>query len=147
MKKISIHTKVKNVLADTITPVSIYLKARDVFPNTILLESSDYRGSENSFSFICMNPISTFMVNEGKLTVEFLGETKVEEKINSPAHFSLKMNEYVKSFHFLEGDEAPINGLFGYSEYDAVQYFETIKFQHKKKESYKIPEVRYSFYK
>ncbi|MBT8234943.1 MAG: anthranilate synthase component I family protein, partial [Bacteroidia bacterium] len=54
----TLETHVKKILSDTLTPVSIYLKIRDTFPNSILLESSDYRASDNTFSYICCNPIA-----------------------------------------------------------------------------------------
>ena len=63
-------TYYKKILADTITPVSIYLKIRDKFPNSILLESSDYHGNENSFSYICCNPIASIKVEDNKINLE-----------------------------------------------------------------------------
>jgi len=60
MKKYIIRTTVRKLLADTITPVSIYLRIRDIYPNSLLLESSDYHGNENSYSFICMKPLACF---------------------------------------------------------------------------------------
>jgi len=66
MTRYKIKSNVKEILADTITPVSIYLKVRDAYPNSLLLESSDYRGNENSYSFICINPVASFIVDKGK---------------------------------------------------------------------------------
>ena len=68
MIKYKLHTKYKKLLADTFTPVSIYLKLRDKFPNSILLESSDYHGNENSFSFICSKPIATIKLENANGT-------------------------------------------------------------------------------
>ncbi len=65
MKTFSLYTHYKKILADTITPVSIYLKIRDKFPNSILLESSDYHANDNSFSYICCNPIASIKVEDG----------------------------------------------------------------------------------
>ncbi len=62
MKSFKLNTKYKQILADTITPVSVYLKIRDKFPNSLLLESSDYHGSDNSFSYICCNPIASIKI-------------------------------------------------------------------------------------
>ena len=56
------------MLADIITPVSIYLRIRDVYPNSLLLESSDYHGNENSYSFICMKPLASFSIENGTIT-------------------------------------------------------------------------------
>ena len=62
LKSFILNTKYKQILADTITPVSVYLKIRDKFPNSLLLESSDYHGNDNSFSYICCNPIASIKI-------------------------------------------------------------------------------------
>ena len=147
MDKINFKVQTRKILADIITPVSIYLKARDIFPNSVLLESSDYRGNENSFSFICMDPIADYILDEGKYEITY--ENKIIEtgKINSPEEFSANFNAFLNSFLCANPEVAPVNGLFGYSSFDAVQYFETIKFRHEKKENYAIPDLRYSFFR
>jgi anthranilate synthase component 1 len=70
-KTYPITTRHKKLLADTLTPVSIYLKLRDRFVNTILLESSDYHGNENSFTYICCDPIASFKLNNSTVTQKF----------------------------------------------------------------------------
>ena len=65
MTEFKIKTTSKTLLADIITPVSIYLRIRDVYPNSLLLESSDYHGNENSYSFICMQPLAGFEADKG----------------------------------------------------------------------------------
>ena len=62
MKTFNLYTHYKKILADTITPVSIYLKIRDTYPNSILLESSDYHANDNSFSYVCFNPIASIKI-------------------------------------------------------------------------------------
>src|SRR5215213_9541410 len=57
MKKIPLETKCKKMLADIFTPVGIYLRVRDRFRDTILLESTDHHAAENSYSFICINAV------------------------------------------------------------------------------------------
>src|SRR5471030_1343711 len=71
MKKYKIVTTYKKLLADTTTPVSIYLRLRDVFPNSLLLESSDYHSRENSVSYICCEPIGGLILNEGRLKIKY----------------------------------------------------------------------------
>ena len=115
------------MLADVITPVSIYLKAREAFPNSILLESSDYHGNENSFSYVCCNPISSIKVQNDVIERIFPDGHKSSEKItkemdipNEIHKFSQKFDADEQKFKFIN------NGLFGYINYDAVQYFEDI---------------------
>jgi len=148
MKPIQVKVDVKKILGDTLTPVSVYLKFRDLFPKSVLLESSDYHGNENAYSFICIKPLAGFEANEGEITVEYPGG--VLEKLQVEDHFSVakELNNFYKTFQ-LSGKtkDAPANGLFGYLSYDSVKYFEKIEIKTEKKDAYAIPEVRYHFYK
>ncbi len=138
----------KKVLADTLTPVSIYLKMRDMYPGAFLLESSDYHGNENSFSFICLQPVASFIVDRGISVSTFRNSDKQTASINKPSDFSIALNGFLHSFDTTKNeDNLPVNGLFGYSTFDAVKYFETIKIQAPSKDNYKIPDVCYQFFK
>lgn len=147
MKTFKIRTCTKNILADTITPVSIYLKARDLYPNSILLESSDYHGNENSFSFICLQPIANFIIDRSKLTISLPDGAEIKDEIKSTDNFRDYFKAFINAFEVESEQALPVNGIFGYSSYDGVQHFETIKFHHDVKEIHHIPEIRYSFYK
>ncbi|MDD5571006.1 MAG: anthranilate synthase component I family protein [Bacteroidales bacterium] len=149
MEKIKITVKTKTLLADTITPVSIYLKVRDKFSNPILLESSDYRGSVNSSSFICFQPLADFMVEKYNIIEQFPGDVKVETTIDKNVSVPAKMQAFINAFQFnaIEPAISNINGLFGYASYDAVKYFENISINAKVKEAYYVPEIKYSFFK
>jgi anthranilate synthase component 1 len=148
MKPIQAKVNIRKILGDTLTPVSVYLKFRDLFPKSVLLESSDYHANENASSFICIKPLAGFEVNEGMVTVEYPGQ--VTEKIQVTDHLSVarELNSFYHSFQ-LSGmtNDTPGNGLFGYMSYDSVKYFETIDIKADKKDEYAIPEVRYHFYK
>ncbi len=148
MAKYKIKTNIKEILADTITPVSIYLRIRNAFPNSLLLESSDYHTSENSYSFICLNPVASFIVEKGKSIQYYPDGTQILNDLKDIKSFNKHFNEFLCSFELEdEGKSVPVNGLFGYTSYDAVQYFETLKFKRAVNREYEIPEVRYSFYK
>ncbi|MFD2542187.1 anthranilate synthase component I family protein [Lacinutrix gracilariae] len=147
MKTFSLYTHYKKILADTITPVSIYLKIRDKYPNSILLESSDYHANDNSFSYICFNPIASIKVENDRIEQHFPdGSSKknytksisVTEEIHKfTQRFKVKSE---KKFKFIN------NGIFGYTAYDAVKYFEDIEIT-KKPDSLNIPEIYYSVYR
>lgn len=145
MNKIKLITKYKKRLADTITPVSIYLQIRDRFANPILLESSDYHGQENSYSYICFNPLASFSF-DGKVVKEELplGKSKSytldkESKlIDALRSFSSQFEEKSLNLKFIT------NGLFGYMQYDTVSRFEDIKL--KNTEESKIPMMHYAVY-
>ncbi|MGB5387441.1 MAG: chorismate-binding protein, partial [Eudoraea sp.] len=141
-----LKTYYKKILADTITPVSVYLKIRDKFPNSILLESSDYRANDNTFSYICCNPIASIRVKDEQITQLFPDKSINKISINSGTDvvkiihdFSQKFTTKSNGFKFIN------NGLFGYMSYDAVRYFEDISIT-KKDGSLDIPDIYYAVY-
>ena len=147
MKKYIIKTRTRKLLADTITPVSIYLRIRDVYPNSLLLESSDYHGNENSYSFICLKPLAGFEVEYGIATESYPDGSKITTTLKGHHQFNERFREFLQSFEQKGGQEGvPANGLFGYTSYDAVRYFENIKLRTRIIPEQKIPDVRYKFY-
>ncbi|GET20790.1 anthranilate synthase component I family protein [Prolixibacter denitrificans] len=148
MKTIKFSPRVKEILADTVTPVSIYLKLRDIYPNTLLLESSDYHGNENSYSFICIKPEATFMVEQNNIRIKYPHQQDEIRPVEKHGQVADELDAFFQSFKPSNGISGiPANGLFGYVSYDGVQYFETIKFKNPVKPEYAIPEIRYSFYR
>lgn len=136
----------KKIIADTITPVSVYLKIRDHYPNSILLESSDYHANDNSFSYVCFNPIASVSV-ENNLYIEnhpdgTVNRIEIDDTIDVPSLIS----EFSKLFSTTNEEFKFINqGLFGYMNYDAVRYFEDIVVS-KKEQATEIPDLYYAVY-
>ncbi|MEL7588401.1 MAG: anthranilate synthase component I family protein [Prolixibacteraceae bacterium] len=148
MNPISVKVNIKSILADTLTPVSVYLKFRELYPHSILLESSDYHGHENAWSFICIKPLACFTADNGTITIERKGLPVQTTQIDARHPVAGELNAFFRSFRLSgDGAGAPVNGLFGYMSYDSVKYFEKIDIQAERKESYAIPEVKYCFYK
>lgn len=145
MIKIKIKTASKKLLADTLTPVSIYYKIRDKFSNTALLESSDYHSKDNSRSFVCVKPIASFIVEGDKIIKEYPDGKKQSTCLDKNFNVVVELQSFISEFD-IENDEL-ISGFFGYTTYDAVQYFDTIKFQKVVSEEHYIPEICYSLYK
>jgi anthranilate synthase component 1 len=134
------------ILADTITPVSVYLKVRDRFPNSILLESSDYRANDNTFSYICCNPIASINIQNEKITKQFPDGTKEQSSINKTTNVPLEIEAFSKLFDAETSEHKfPNNGLFGYIAYDGVRYFEDIDIA-KKANNLEIPDIYYAVY-
>ena len=148
MAQFKLYTNYKKLLADTYTPVGIYLKLRDRFPNSILLESSDYHGNENSFSFICCSPLATFKV-EGEVITEIYPDGGVSSvPVNSNGTVSQILKAFAEMFEVQKQDLKVIpNGLFGYTTYDSVRYFEDIMIASSRKEEKSIPDMMYSVYR
>ncbi|MCL9808872.1 anthranilate synthase component I family protein [Flavobacterium luminosum] len=146
MIKYKLHTNYKKILADTITPVSIYLKIRDKFPNSILLESNDYHSNDNSFSYICCNPIANIKVENEIISTTFPDGSVTNQSIEKPnqvigaiQHFASRFESENSNFKFIT------NGLFGFTSYDAVRYFEKITIQ-KRVTDLQIPDIYYAVY-
>ncbi|NNK87112.1 MAG: anthranilate synthase component I family protein [Flavobacteriaceae bacterium] len=146
MKSFNLQTHSKKILADTITPVSIYLKLRDKYPNSILLESSDYHANDNSFSYICSNPIASIKVENDLIIQSFPDGSSQETKATSVSVIH-EIHEFTKRFN-VESDNGfkfINNGVFGYMTYDAVRYFEEVEID-KKPGRIAIPDLYYAVY-
>ena len=146
MKTYQLHTNYKQILADTITPVSVYLKIRDKFPNSILLESSDYHANDNSFSYICFNPIASIKVENNTIETHFPDGFSEITPIDSNVNVVKEIEKFSNQFLTEKSDFKFISqGLFGYIAYDAIQYFEKVTLAKKSKEN-EIPEIYYAVY-
>jgi len=143
-----IYSNSKTVLADVQTPVSIYLKIRDVYPESVLLESSDFHGNENSISFIGLNPLARFEANSGMIKESYHDGTSDLVNTYNDRNVVEQLNHFLRSFEIAEDkNESPFNGLFGYTAYDAVKYFEDVETKKGKFNSSDIPEMMYIFYR
>ncbi|MEO9484225.1 MAG: anthranilate synthase component I family protein [Ekhidna sp.] len=126
MKKIQINTRERKILADTITPVSIYLKLRDRFANSFLLESSDYHGAENSFSYICCSPLAYLKADAKNIECKLPDQNpkKYESK-----DLKVEIEGFVSSFESSNSSGFIRSGLFGYFNYDAKGQFGDLKLE------------------
>ena len=148
MRKVAVKVVRRRILADVITPVSIYLKVRDIYPNSLLLESSDYHSKENSYSFICMDPLAEFLVHHHALNISLPGQETIQQKVDQDNDVVSRLREFLSVFHIESGGEdLLVDGIFGYSSFDAVEYFEDIRFQAAIPEKEDIPELRYNFFR
>jgi anthranilate synthase component 1 len=138
----------KEMLADVITPVSMYLKLRDRFTGAILLESSDYHSPENASSFIALEPIASIQLKDGDLIEEVFGNKQhIDAKGKGKRFVSDRLKAFVNQFDLEDKENVTkANALFGYTAYDAVPFFEDLDFNTDKKQS-GIPQMRYSLYR
>jgi len=151
MKKIELSTTSKKLLADVYTPVGIYLRLRDRFRDTILLESADFHAGENSFSFIGINAIAGIEIkNLGEIEYKFPLQEPKKIAINPQTKVADEIWSFMQHFHIAEPAEMPVSmaqGLFGYTSFDAIQFFEDIHFTtHNSQPDSHIPLVRYRLY-
>lgn len=146
-KQYVLKTTYRQRLADTHTPVSIYLKLRDRFPNSILLESSDYHGTENSFSYICFQPIARFEVSKNQILKQFPDNQIQKIEQSSEVNVIQELQQFSQAFE-VEASPFPFisNGLFGYTTFDGVRYFEDIEIQTFQDDTRQIPDILYQVY-
>lgn len=130
-------------LSDTHTPVELYLKIRDKFPHSFLLESSDYKSKENSYSYLCMQPLASFIVHRDETEISLPHH---HQKLKT-ANISIQDELYAFSKLF-KADDLPFdfitNGLFGYTTYDAIPLFEDISFSN---QDFSLPLIQYHVFK
>ena len=148
-------TQTRKILADLYTPVGVYMRLRDIYPQSALMESSDYHGTENSRSFIGVHPIASIAVGHGVVTATY-PDGRVEEK-ELPAFgegkgeecklaISKAFNDFIQVFH-VEGEGSECCGLYGFTTFNAVRYFENIPVKDTTMEKNDAPDIYYIMYK
>ena len=138
----------KEIITDTLTPVSIYLKIRDIYANSILLESSDYSSKDNSYAYICFKPIAKFELENNYLQINYPNKERSVYNIKDSDSVFNKLNEFMNSFEFSSNwkkDKFQSKGIYGYMSYDSINYFENITLENKNFGD-NIPEMLYCLY-
>lgn len=146
MKQYTYTTAYKTLLGDLHTPVTTYLKVRDLFPQSVLMESSDYHGVENNRSFIGLNPIASISISHGKATAKFPDETQEVRDIDDHYRVDQAISDFLTRFQ-VEGEYAHYCGLYGYTTFNAVRYFEHIPVKDSISTINDAPDMLYILYK
>ncbi|MDF9828980.1 anthranilate synthase component I family protein [Parabacteroides sp. PF5-6] len=136
----------KQLLADLHTPVSIYLKVRDLFPESALLESSDFHGNENSLSYIALCPVARIGINHGTCSLLYPDGQKEVKPLSEEYTVADAMNAFLSSFS-VRGENKEVCGLFGYTAFDAVRYFEPVPVMEAHHDENDAPDMLYILYK
>lgn len=143
----TIKTRSKRLLADTLTPVSIFLRLRDQYKYSVILESADYHAMQNSFSYIACDPVASICIDQGQVTESWPDGTEKTYKLKNKKEAVNVLKEFAGQFSSPESEFSFIsNGLFGHMTYDAVSYYEDIEIQDKSKET-AIPTLVYRVYR
>jgi len=144
--KFVLKTETRELLTDTMTPVNMYLKIRDAFPESVLLESSDYGANDNSVAYLCFNPIASFKVHHNQMTQTFPDGSTQETVLTEETSVVDALETFISRFESnLPESRFLTNGLFGYTAYEAVKYFEDIDLADKENTT-GIPEIYYALY-
>lgn len=147
MKTFRYHTASRRILGDLYTPVSTYLKVRDLYPQSALMESSDYHSHDNSRSFIALNPIASISFNHGEATSKFPDGTRqiqsIDKHNDSPDHI---LSDFLKTI-LIDGEQKNYCGLYGYTSFNAIRYFEPVNIKDCRQEKDDAPDLLYILYK
>ena len=146
MNTFNFTTASKTILADLYTPVGVYMRLRDLYPQSALMESSDYHDQSNSRSFIGVNPIASVAIAHGAVNVAFPDGTTAEHLISKDFTTADAIHALINRIS-VKGDDAPDMGLFGYTSFNAVRYFENIDVKDETQAKNDAPDVLYILYK
>lgn len=136
----------RNVLADLYTPVSVYMRLRDLYTQSVLMESSDYHGGENARSFIGIHPIGSIAVSHGIAVATYPDGTRTHKPVSKDYTTDMAINDFIRSFE-VTGDCSNLCGLYGYTSFNAVRYFENIDIKDETLEKNDAPDILYILYK
>ena len=146
MATFKFHTTSKTILADLYTPVGVYMRLRDLYPQSALMESSDYHDQSNARSFIGLNPIASVAVGHGVATVLYPDGSSMQHGVGKDYTTDKAIHALIDNIE-VEGDDAGFCGLFGYTSFNAVRYFEDIAVKDETQSKNDAPDVLYILYK
>ena len=136
----------KTILADLYTPVGVYMRLRDLYPQSALMESSDYHEASNSRSFIGINPIASVAIGHGIATISYPDGSTIRHEVNKDYRSDNAIHALIDNIQ-VEGDDDAVCGLFGYTSFNAVRYFEDIVVKDETQAKNDAPDVLYILYK
>ena len=146
METFKYKTASRTILADLYTPVGVYMRLRDLYPQSALMESSDYHEKDNSRSFIGINPIASVAIGHGMASVSFPDGSTFRHEVNKDYRSDKAIHELIDRIE-VTGDDAAVCGLFGYTSFNAVRYFEDIAVKDETQAKNDAPDVLYILYK
>ena len=146
MKTFNYTTTSKTILADLYTPVGVYMRLRDIYPQSALMESSDYHDSNNSRSFIGIGPLASVAIGHGKATIAFPDGTTESHEVNKTYQSDKAIHALIDCIK-VEGDHSDVCGLYGYTSFNAVRYFEDIAVKDETQTKNDAPDMLYILYR
>lgn len=144
--KFSFRTASKEILSDLITPVGAYMRVRDDYPQSALMECSDYHGGENARSYIALHPIASISVAHGVAVACYPDGTEERHTISSDFSVADALNDFIGNFQ-ITGEDAHQCEMFGYTSFNCVRYFEHIAVKDETREQDDAPDMIYVLFK
>lgn len=142
----SYHTQLRTLPGDIHTPVSTYLKLRDLFPQSALMESSDYHGGENGRSFIGLCPIASISIGHGTVVTRLPDGFRLESTLKAEGGMAPALDRFLERFH-VSGEGSHYCGLYGYTSFNAVRYLEGINVKDSRQPLNDAPDALYILYR
>ncbi|MFR9523384.1 MAG: anthranilate synthase component I family protein [Rikenellaceae bacterium] len=146
MKSYSYKTNSRQIIGDMHTPVNIYLKVRDLFPQSALMESSDYHAGENSISYVALSPLASISVNRGRVKVTYPDQSSEEYALAAERGVEQAIDNFLSRFK-VEGEYNEVCGLYGYTTFNSVRYFESIDIKESSDDVNDAPDLLYILYR
>ncbi len=146
METFKFTTNSKTILADLYTPVGVYMRLRDIYPQSALMESSDYHDKDNSRSFIGINPIASVAIGHGRVSIGFPNGSTESHEINGNYGSADAIHSLIDRIQ-VKGEYTEYCGLYGYTSFNAVRYFENIAVKDETQEKNDAPDMLYILYK
>lgn len=146
METFKYTTVSRTILADLYTPVGVYMRLRDIYPQSALMESSDYHDKDNSRSFIGINPIASVAIGHGKATITYPDGRTFSHEVNKDYRSDKAIHALIDHIQ-VEGEYAEVCGLYGYTSFNAVRYFEDIAVKDETQTENDAPDLLYILYK
>ena len=146
METFKYNTASRTILADLYTPVAVYMRLRDIYPQSALMESSDYHEKDNARSFIGINPIASVAVGHGIATVSYPDGSQLQQPLTADFTTAEAIHALIDRIE-VEGEHAHYCGLYGYTSFNAVRYFEDIAVKDETQEKNDAPDMLYILYR
>lgn len=140
------NTTTRTVLADLYTPVSMYMRLRDIYPQSVLMESSDYHEKDNSHSFIGLNPIASVSISHGEAIATYPDGATQRHAVGADYRSDKAINDFLDQFS-ITGEHSEYCGLYGYTSFNAVRYFENIAVKDTTMAKNDAPDMMYIFFR
>ena len=146
METFKYTTSSKTILADLYTPVGVYMRLRDIYPQSALMECADYHDAASSRSFIGIHPMASVAIGHGVATINYPDGSSFQHEVNKNYRSDNAIHALIDQIQ-VTGDDADICGLFGYTSFNAVRYFEDIAVKDETQAKNDAPDVLYILYK
>ena len=136
----------RTILGDLYTPVGVYLRLRDLYPQSALMECSDYHDANESRSFIGIDPMASVAIGHGLATITYPDGSVKRQEVSNSYRSDNAIHDLIDNIK-VSGDDASVYGLFGYTSFNAVRYFENIDVKDETLEKNDAPDLLYIIYR